>query len=600
MALQSDQKDTLVIGIDFGTTFTGVAYACVKPGTEAITPQPVTLWPAPCSDDAAFDSPKVPSRIEYTGDGHVKWGQEASDAGILWFKLLLLDEHDLQLHLRNSDHLRQARENLETTGKDIVTVISDYLKNVWAHAIGVIARAWGQTFVHTRPFHVIVTVPAIWQDYAIQRMRDALKKAGILDRRPGCEDTTYEFIPEPEAAALAAIEAHGKLPGLSPGQTFVIADLGGGTVDLISFRVKSTQPHLRLEEAVEGEGALCGATFLDQAFLTYFEKKLKNDKKKNKRLREWQKMDKEDRKRIIDIEWEQRIKRKYYDGRQIQPIYLGAQGNRRPYIQLENDNVNDVFGSVYNDISKLIHGQVEAIAKKTSNMPQFIVLTGGFGGCEYIYRKLCQEHEGSIEILSEGSEKAWTAVARGAVLSGIAHISNKDLVDSHVSRYSYGWAKWENFNYWVHNLDDCEFDKLSGRCLARGQMQWIIRRGESIMTQKPHVYTYTANFEDEVGFVSFLHPVYRSSLKEPPIRLAENEIKEEESVRQGEPADFREHARIKITTPVPVEQLPKGGDAEHPYRMLHLQVEVNISGASLVIKVTSGEKTIGEMVIDGL
>ncbi|KAI1190202.1 hypothetical protein F5B17DRAFT_427689 [Nemania serpens] len=226
MTLQDDRNGTLVIGIDFGHY--------------------------------------IPSQIEYTRNGDIVWGQQASNGGLLWFKLLLLDELDLQLHLRNSDHLKQARDNLDKTGKDIVTVVSDYLRKVWNHVMKTIARAQGQQWLDNRPLHVVVTVPAIWQDDAIQRMRCALAKVGILNKRPGCRDTTHEFISEPEAAVLAAFDKYEKIPGLTPGQTFVIADLGGGTVDLISFEVKATEPQLILKEVVEGEGALCGAIFLDE------------------------------------------------------------------------------------------------------------------------------------------------------------------------------------------------------------------------------------------------------------------------------------------------------------------------------------------------
>ncbi|KAI1181501.1 hypothetical protein F5B17DRAFT_436717 [Nemania serpens] len=149
-------------------------------------------------------------------------------------------------------------------------------------------------------------------------------------------------------------------------------------------------------------------------------------------------------------------------------------------------------------------------------------------------------------------------------------------------------------------MEDFEFDNLTGRSVARGQMQWIIYRGESVETQKPRVYEYERFFEDEEGFVTFSEPIYRSSLKNPPIRLAENEVKEENSTRRHEPADFRKHVIIEMTTPVPVEQLRRRGGSEHPHRILAYRVEVNVSGTSLVIKATSGGKTIGETIISGL
>ncbi|KAI0457938.1 hypothetical protein F5B21DRAFT_512378 [Xylaria acuta] len=607
MALQGNRNGVIVIGIDFGTTFTGVAYDYVKSGNQSpsdITPLPITLWPASGYGEANADCPKVPSRIAYPLGGKMTWGQQASDeqgTAILWSKLLLLDEHDLQPHLGNSNHIKQARRSVGNTGKDIVTVISDYLSGVWEHALEVIIRARGRQFVGAHPFHVVVTVPAIWQDYAVQRMERALKKAGILNKRPGCPDTTHAFLSEPEAAALAAIYGHNKYDALEPGQTFVIADLGGGTVDLVSLRVKATQPQLVLEEVVEGEGALCGATFLDQAFLVCLEKKVQQKKQTDRNLKSWQQMHEEERKRIVDIVWEKGIKRNYYDGQPGHRIDLGAQGNRRPDVLLDPGDLNNIFDFVFGKISGLIEGQVKAMKKKTGNLPEFIVLNGGFGRCEYIYRKLHLQYENRIEILFEASDRPWTAVARGAVLSGAAHVNDQAQVQSHVSRYSYGWAKLEDFNHRIHDVEDLEMDELTGRCVARDQMEWIIMRGESVKTRSPRIYEYERYFEaDEVGFVSFSEPIYRSSLRKPPKRMAENEGKELILNRRSEPAEFQELAIINMKTPVPVEQLPKRGGTGFPHRLLIYRVEVNVSGACLVIKATSLGKEIGEKIISGL
>ncbi|KAI0431929.1 hypothetical protein F5Y09DRAFT_354444 [Xylaria sp. FL1042] len=604
MASRIDHRGVILIGIDFGTTFTGVAYGYVKAknhGPSDTTPLSITLWPSG-SNEADSDSPKVPSRISYSRGGITHWGHQMADkeAEISWSKLLLLDEADLQPHLMNSDHIKQARKNVEETGKDVVTIISDFLAKVWDHVLEVITRARGRQFVSTRPFHVVITVPAIWQDYAVQRMEQAVRKAGILNKRPGCPETTYTFISEPEAAALAAIDAFNRHDVLKPGQTCVMADLGGGTVDLISFRVRSTKPKLVLEEIVEGNGALCGATFLDQAFLACIERNIGQKKQDNKSTKSWQQLHKRERDRIVNNVWEKGIKRRYYDGQLGHRIDLGAQGNRRPDVYLSSADLNDVFDSVYYDISRLVEDQVTSIESKTGAKPQFIALAGGFGRCEYIYHKLHEEYKGRIEILFESNERPWTAVARGAVLSGVAHVTNQDRVHSHVSRYSYGWTMWENFNHRVHDIDDYDIHEATGRPIARDQMEWIIYRGENIETRSSRIFEYTRMFDiDEVGFVSFSEPIYRSNLKLPPKRLAANEEMNNSNTSGGF-SQFQKHAVIDMKTPVPVEELPRRGGHGFPHRELDYQVEVNISGASLIMKATSNGKTIGEKVIPGL
>lgn len=53
-------------------------------------------------------------------------------------------------------------------------------------------------------FHIVITLPAIWPDYARNRMREAAEQAGMLSARVAGE-TTLSFISEPKAAALATL-----------------------------------------------------------------------------------------------------------------------------------------------------------------------------------------------------------------------------------------------------------------------------------------------------------------------------------------------------------------------------------------------------------
>ena len=81
------------------------------------------------------------------------------------------------------------------------------------------------------------------------------------------------IISEPEAAAVYALDV------LDPhiievGDTFVLCDAGGGTVDLISYTVTTLKPQLEIIEATAGTGMLCGSTFLNRRFEKFLEDKL--------------------------------------------------------------------------------------------------------------------------------------------------------------------------------------------------------------------------------------------------------------------------------------------------------------------------------------
>lgn len=71
------------------------------------------------------------------------------------------------------------------------------------------------------------------------------------------------------AYTLGAIRAE----GLKVGDSFVICDAGGGTVDLISYKIVGLDP-LKLDESVGGTGELCGSVFLDERFERYMKEKL--------------------------------------------------------------------------------------------------------------------------------------------------------------------------------------------------------------------------------------------------------------------------------------------------------------------------------------
>ena len=97
----------------------------------------------------------------------------------------------------------------------------------------------------------------MWTDGAQANTRACAKKAGMG------QGEALQIVSEPEAAAtyvLKAMEPH----GIEAGDTFVLCDAGGGTVDLISYTVSSLKPILKVDEAAPGTGAICGSTLLNQ------------------------------------------------------------------------------------------------------------------------------------------------------------------------------------------------------------------------------------------------------------------------------------------------------------------------------------------------
>lgn len=88
--------------------------------------------------------------------------------------------------------------------------------------------------------------------------------------------SALHIISEPEAAAVYALDAMDP-HNIEVGDTFVLCDAGGGTVDLISYTVSALKPTLKISEANPGSGLLCGSSYLNRIFQQFIETKLSGE-----------------------------------------------------------------------------------------------------------------------------------------------------------------------------------------------------------------------------------------------------------------------------------------------------------------------------------
>jgi molecular chaperone DnaK (HSP70) len=191
----------LMTSADFNS-YSGVAWAI---STRPDQINMITSWDS--ANSHCSDKEKTPSIISYEDNGKIQWGYSVSDkkSSIEWSKLCLLEGDDIPTDLSHSTQLQAARATLKQQRKNVVDVISDYLRQLWKHSIINIRRAIGGQLVDLCRFKVVATIPAIWPVYAQMRMHEAIEKAGILSTRKAGQ-TILEFLPEPEAAALATLK----------------------------------------------------------------------------------------------------------------------------------------------------------------------------------------------------------------------------------------------------------------------------------------------------------------------------------------------------------------------------------------------------------
>ncbi|CAN0043200.1 unnamed protein product, partial [Scytosiphon promiscuus] len=110
----------------------------------------------------------------------------------------------------------------------------------------------------------VVTIPAIYDDFARRFMRVAAHKAGLIN---AVDSPRLGLCLEPEAACLTM--SIKDIPDLSqPGTRTMILDCGGGTVDITTHEVLSTNP-LCLKELCPPKGGPWGSTYVDSEFMEW-------------------------------------------------------------------------------------------------------------------------------------------------------------------------------------------------------------------------------------------------------------------------------------------------------------------------------------------
>ena len=233
-------KSSFVIGIDFGTTYSGAAYCAfnssgavrgslVEMRNIANTISVVKTWP----NQTNFFTEKTPTALAYTQEPPT-WGwsvKATDDPRVEFFKLGL--EEDAALHYsarsRNSEtvlggYLADPNwTHPKLPEKRAIHYATDYLSRLNHHlSTQVFVNRFGANFLQNQQLSYVITVPAIWSDKAKELTRKAAVMAGIRSE-------SLTLITEPEAAALYCATLCDEVD-LGPGDRFLICDAGGGTV----------------------------------------------------------------------------------------------------------------------------------------------------------------------------------------------------------------------------------------------------------------------------------------------------------------------------------------------------------------------------------
>lgn len=167
------------------------------------------------------------------------------------------------------------------------------------------------------------------------------------------------------------------------------------------------------------------------------------------------------------------------------------------FLSMSRQDVRELFEPVVKQVIALIEDQVNAVKNSGSGNVAAILLVGGFGSSEYLYRSIADWAGDKISVLQP--RNAWTAVVRGAIIRGLQ--GDIAAVQSRLSRRHYGVVHDAHFDPTKHTEDEKQWHPLRCEWVVRNRMRWYIQRGDVTTESKIISFPFyrTINCDDVVG-----------------------------------------------------------------------------------------------------
>ncbi|OAG11476.1 putative Hsp70 family chaperone [Paraphaeosphaeria sporulosa] len=530
---------------------------------------------------------KIPTILHYDNGGTTgvyRWGYQAQQYAARhgtkmheWFKLGLCNDFE-ERRARESELMRKYKSQTAlpvVKDDECMSLVVNYLSSVKGAVDQFFHTQYGEDAAQC-PRDYIITVPALWDHAEQEKTRLCAERAGMG------EGSQLQLVPEPEAACIYAIQ---QMLWINEGDTFVICDAGGGTVDLASYTIESLKRdqilHCKLAGAATGSGGLCGSSFLNRIFQAYLEKKLED-------YPAW------DSEFMVEAlrAFEDQIKPEFTDEHQEEKVIrIHGLKESKPHGVAKNILIlttEELRKHVFDEVISKIEGLVRDQINNTRRPVTAVLLAGGFGKNPYLKRRLEQidavvRNKIRVQRIDNGD----TAIARGALVAGLAGlgknlqpedddgafnvISTRTVeVVSRLAGRHYGTAALESFEEGVdpesrrqHRKKRDDGDKIE-------KITWFARKGETIPDGEPLSFDFckVAKVQRGVPAHQVCTPVIR-------IYTCENDI----PGTYRDDASVREIAKFKMDLRgLSIPTITKGAQEFYEARF---DIEMTLRAASL-------------------
>ncbi|RDX46327.1 hypothetical protein OH76DRAFT_1485574 [Lentinus brumalis] len=464
----------LVLAIDVGTTYSGMAYALLDPGE---VPMPYVLHRYPGQEHAASDA-KVPSVMYYHPDGSVhSVGAETKRPGIAFEvrKKNLIFVEWFKIHLNPENMDRDAiMEKLPDVAKlppnkTVVEVLGHFLSYLFSCARRFICETHGsgdtlwQSVEHQMDF--VLSHPNGWGGLQQGKMRQAAVLGGLVPDTAAGHDRVH-FVTEGEASLHFCIQSGLTTETLRDRKSVTIVDTGGGTVDISSYRFLSVSP-TKIEEITAPDCLVQGSILVNVRATDHLKRILRNSP--------------------YGVEDEIQSMINYFDA-STKPVFKDSK--EASYIQFASVRANDpsvnifcgqlmlsgeVMASFYQPCIDAIVDTVKVQRKGSKPYISTVFLVGGFASSPWLYSSLKLNLNKLGMTIYRPDTHTNKAVANGAVYFFLEH-----YVSARVMKMTYGTDI--NVTYEADNPEHKARSHLkivrpSGRVALNDAFSTIIQKG---------------------------------------------------------------------------------------------------------------------------
>ncbi|PKY37990.1 hypothetical protein RhiirA4_439064 [Rhizophagus irregularis] len=489
----------VVVGLDFGTTYSGFSYSHIA-NENIVTNE---KWPS------ISGTLKTNTVLQYDDENEevVSWGYSA----------LVKQPNEKKKNRKETKpvelfklHLGDLSEDLKVKlpkGVGCEKVITDYLREIGKFIEKTIETCFKGIDFHKHVLFVL-TVPTEYLEKDKDIMRNCAFNAGLEN---------LQFTTEPEAAAIYCIQNVSKEHDLlTSGTTFMIVDCGGGTIDIT---IRKLIGNNQLGEVTESTGDFCGSTFIDKEFFKFLCKKLGDsaiNPFRDECYGQFQYMIQKFCQHVklpftgdlkfsyeLDIEEVAPNLKRY-----IQNEIKDEMEENEWLIKIDYDDVKAMFDPVVNKIIRLIHLQLSNAQEECPTM----ILVGGFSESKYLQKRIKEEFQHRVKNISVPNQPI-AATLRGATLYGLS-LKNSDndnfdnfhyVISNRILKYTYGIKVR---NYWMEG-DPIEKKTRNGRI---DRFHRLAKRGDQVDINEKFTTTFTplSQMQTSVSFRIFYTTEYNA------------------------------------------------------------------------------------------